>query len=66
MTSTIGPCVLNFLGSFNVLFLVHFGFMYQKIKFFDCIQITNRCMINPCKYEHPHVKSDFGVHFNGQ
>ncbi len=25
--------VLNFLGSFNVLFLVHFEFMYQKKSF---------------------------------
>jgi hypothetical protein len=66
MTSTIGLRVLNFLGSFNVLFLVHFGFIYQKIKPLDCIQITNRCMTNPCKFEHPDVKWTFGVHFNGQ
>jgi hypothetical protein len=31
-----------------------------------CIQITNRCTTNPCKFEHPHVKWAFGVHFNGQ
>jgi len=66
MTFTIGVCVLNFLGSFNVLFLVHFQFMYQKIKPLGCVQITNRCTTNPCKFEHPHVKWAFGVHFNGQ
>ncbi len=32
MTSTIGLYVLDFLGSYNVLFLVHFECMYQQMK----------------------------------
>jgi hypothetical protein len=32
MTSTIGLCVLDFLGSSNVLFLVHFECIYQQMK----------------------------------
>jgi hypothetical protein len=66
MTSTIGLCVLNSLGSSNVLFLVHFGFMYQKKRPLGCIQITNRCTTNPCKLKHPHGKWAFEMHFNGQ
>ncbi len=31
-----------------------------------CVQITNRCTTNPCKFEHPHIIWAFGVHFNGQ
>jgi hypothetical protein len=27
-----------------------------KNKALGCIQITNRCTTNPCKFEHPHVK----------
>jgi len=55
MTSTIGLCVLEFWGSFNVLLLVHFECIYQQMKLLGCIQITNRCRINSCKFKHPHI-----------
>jgi hypothetical protein len=67
MTSTIGFYVLDFLGNSNVLFLVHFECMYQQMKLFGCIQVTNRCRINFCKFKHPHINLwVFGVHSNGQ
>jgi len=66
MTSIIGLCVLNFLGSSNVLFVVHFECMYQQMKLLGCIRVTNRCRTNSCKFEHPHTQWAFGVHSNGQ
>jgi hypothetical protein len=62
----IGLCVLNFLGSSNVLFLVHFECMYQQMKLLGCIQVTNKRRINSCKFEHPHIKWAFRVHLDGQ
>jgi len=50
MTSTIGLYVLDFLGSYNVLFLVHFECMYQQMKLLGCIQVTNKCRTNSCKF----------------
>jgi hypothetical protein len=67
MTFTIGLCVLDFLGSSNVFFLVHFECIYQQMKLLGCIQVTNRCRTNSCKFKHPHIKLwIFRMHSNGQ
>jgi hypothetical protein len=61
------PYVLDFLGSYNVLFLLHFEYMYQQMKLLGCIQVPNRCRTNSNKFKHPHIKLwIFGVHSNGQ
>jgi len=60
------PLGVEFLGSSNMLFLVHFECMYQQMKLLGCIQVTNRCTTNSCKFAHPHIKWAFEMHFMGQ
>jgi hypothetical protein len=50
MTSTIG---------LYVFFLVHFECMYKQMKFLGCIQVTNICKTNSCKFKHPHKWSSW-------
>jgi len=67
VTSTIGLYVLDFLRSSNALVLVHFECMYQQMKLLGCIQVTNRCRVNSCKFKHPHIILwMFKVHLNHQ